>query len=109
VALPILKSNIAASGLSTCFNAMALGKCVIGTEGPGFTDIFTDEVLTVPAGDPAALAAMIRKAWENDALREETAMRGHQYVRKAGGRDDLYRRIIDAVGEWRAKVSDGTV
>jgi glycosyltransferase involved in cell wall biosynthesis len=106
VALPILKSNIAASGLSTCFNAMALGKCVIGTEGPGFSDIFSNgEVITVPPGDPVALAHAIRRVWEDEQLRKETALRGYRYVCKAGSRDDLYQRIIDQVVQWHAQAT----
>ena len=100
VVLPILKSNIAASGLSIGLNAMALGKCVIGSEGPAFTGIFSDELLLVPAGDPAALAEMICRAWEDDELRRATAMRAHEYALKAGGRDALFQRVIDAAAVW---------
>lgn len=98
--LPILKSNVAASGLSIGLNAMALGKCVIGSEGPAFTGIFSEEMLQVPPGDPDALAATIRRAWEDDELRRRTGMRAHQYAAKAGGRDDIYQRVIDATALW---------
>lgn len=100
VILPILRSNVAASGLSVCFNAMGLGKCVIGSEGPAFTDMFSDQVLLVPPGDAKALAEMIRRAWEDDELRRTTAKRGYEYAVKAGGRDELYQRVIDALGQW---------
>ncbi|MBV8551826.1 MAG: glycosyltransferase [Acidobacteriaceae bacterium] len=100
VVLPILTSNMAASGLSVGLNAMGLGKCVITTEGPAFSGICSNEVLFVPPGDPVALAEMIRRAWEDDELRRVTATRAHEYALKSGGRDELYQRIIDAIGFW---------
>ena len=110
VVLPILKTNIAASGLSVCFNAMGLGKCVIGSEGPAFTGMFSnDEMLLVPPGDPVALAQTIRRAWEGDEFRHATAMRAHRHVMQTGGRDALYQRIIDAVGRWHQRRSEGYV
>jgi hypothetical protein len=37
--------------------------------GPGIPDIFASEVPTVPAEDPAALARVIRRGWEDEAVR----------------------------------------
>ncbi len=108
VVLPILKTSMVASGISTCLNAMMLGKCVIGSEGPGMTDVFTSrEILTVPAEDPTALAEAIRTAWDDQALRTRTAMAGHAYAVHAGGESDLYARIIDQVVAWRTTCSQG--
>jgi glycosyltransferase involved in cell wall biosynthesis len=101
VVLPILKASIVASGISTCLNAMMLGKCVIGSEGPGMTDIFTrGEILAVPPEDPVALREMIRRAWEYQALRDSTAAAGHAYALEAGGERELYQRIIDQLVAW---------
>lgn len=101
--LPILKDSMVASGISTCLNAMMLGKCVIGSEGPGMSDVFTaGELLTVPPEDPAALARMIRQAWEDDLLRTRTAAAGHAFAVQAGGERELYARIIDRVTAWSA-------
>jgi glycosyltransferase involved in cell wall biosynthesis len=102
VVLPVLKSSIVASGISTCLNAMALGKCVVGSDGPGMSDVFTNgEVLVAPPEDPAALAATIRRAWENDAVRYRTAAAGYEYAHRAGGEAELFQRLIDRVVEWR--------
>ena len=49
VVLPILATSLVASGISTCLNAMFLEKCVIGSEGPGMSDIFTSEILIFSA------------------------------------------------------------
>lgn len=101
VVLPILKTSMVASGISTALNAMILGKCVIGSEGPGMSDVFDGgEVLVAPPEDAGALAEVIRRAWENDALRLRTAAKGFQYARKAGGEPELYQRIIDQVAVW---------
>jgi len=100
VVLPILKDSLVASGISTCLNAMQLGKCVIGTEGPGMSDIFDGEIIAVPPEDPAALAAAIGRAWEDAALRSRTGHAGHLYALKAGGETDLYQRIIDQTVLW---------
>lgn len=98
VVLPILKDSMVASGIGTCLNALALGKCVLVSEGPGATDVFTDgEVLFAPPEDAAALAALIQRAWENEPLRRETARKGYAYAQQAGGEAELYRRVIDTV------------
>lgn len=106
VVLPILKSSLVASGISTCLNAMLAGKCVIGTEGPGTSDIFKGEILTAPPENASALASVIRLAWENDELRRRTAEAGQRYARALGGESELYQRIIDDIDGW-AQLSDG--
>jgi glycosyltransferase involved in cell wall biosynthesis len=100
VVLPVLKSSIVATGISTALNAMRLGKCVIGSEGPGMSDIFAGEVLTVPPEDPAALAAVIRRGWEDDAVRRAVAEAGYQYALALGGEAELHQRIIDKLAAW---------
>jgi glycosyltransferase involved in cell wall biosynthesis len=100
VALPMLKQSMVASGISTCLNAMYLEKCVIGSEGPGMSDIFESEALTFPPEDSEALAAAIRRVWENDGLRRATAAAGRRYALAAGAEPELYQRILDQVVNW---------
>ena len=95
VALPILAKSLVASGISTCLNAMFLEKCVIGSEGPGMSDIFTSEVLTFPPEDPQRMAETIRRAWEDPALRLATAAAGRRFALHAGAEPELYQRIVD--------------
>lgn len=97
VVIPVVKASFVASGISTALNAMALGKCVIGSAGPGMTDIFTDEIIAVPPEDPAALAEAIRRAWTDDALRTRTAAAGLRTAERLGGEADLVQRLIDRI------------
>jgi glycosyltransferase involved in cell wall biosynthesis len=97
VVLPILAKNLVASGISTCLNAMFLEKCVIGSEGPGMSDIFTSEVLTFPPEDPQRMAETIRRVWEDPALRRTTAAAGRCFALQAGAEPELYQRIIDEI------------
>lgn len=94
--LPILKTSLCASGVSTYLNAMLMRKCVILTEGPGASDILTDQALFCPPEDPVALAALINTAWQDDALRNRTAEAGYRYALSLGGEPELRQRVIDA-------------
>jgi len=100
VVLPILKTNMVASGIGTSLNSMLAGKCVIGTEGPGMSDVFRTEMLLAPPEDPEALARMIRQSWEDGTLRQRTAEAGQRFAKSLGGEPELYQRIIDAVLAW---------
>ncbi|WP_127088789.1 glycosyltransferase [Aquabacter cavernae] len=97
VVIPVVKSSFVASGISTALNAMILGKCVIGSEGPGMTDIFADEIIAVPPEDPAALAAAIARAWTDDSLRQRTAEAGLRCAEHLGGEAQLAQRLIDRI------------
>jgi glycosyltransferase involved in cell wall biosynthesis len=100
VVLPIVKTSMCASAISVCLNAMLLGKCVIGSEGPGISDIFSGRALFVPREDPRALAEMIHLVWKDDELRTRTAIAGREYALSLGGEPELYQRIIDQIVSW---------
>lgn len=95
VALPTVPDRICASGISTALAAMILGKCVILTEGPGATDVFTNEALFVPVADPDKLADVIRQVWTDDELRERIAKSGQLYAESCGTESDLRQRTLD--------------
>jgi glycosyltransferase involved in cell wall biosynthesis len=103
VVLPILPTSLVGSGISTALNAMALGKCVIGTTGPGMNDVFDGgEMLFAPPSDARALAEVIRRAWEDEGLRRQTAEAGWKRAVAAGGEQELYQRIIEAIAKrWK--------
>lgn len=104
VALPILRSTLAASGISVYLNAMFLGKAVALSAGPGVSDLLTaGEAVIVPPEDPAALAEAITRLWEDDALRTRVAEAGHRYALSLGGEPELRRRILEAAAAWRQR------
>jgi glycosyltransferase involved in cell wall biosynthesis len=103
VALPILPSTLAASGISVYLNVMLLERPVVITAGPGVSDLLTDQAVIVPPEDPAALAAAIRHLWEDDAFRASTAAAGRRYALQLGGEPELFIRIVEAAASWYQK------
>lgn len=96
VVLPTVASRIAPSGIGTYLNAMLMGKCVIASEGVATSDVLLNgEALLVPPEDAGALAAMIRRAWEDRDLRERTAELGRKYSEACGGEPELRQRVLD--------------
>jgi glycosyltransferase involved in cell wall biosynthesis len=93
VVIPIQGISLCASGISTYLDAMYLGKCVITTVGPGASDLLTDQAILVPAHDVSALRDAIRRAWEDDSLRERTARFGREYAVSLGGEAEMLQRI----------------
>ncbi|MGA7411127.1 MAG: glycosyltransferase [Bryobacteraceae bacterium] len=95
VVLPILSARICPSGIGTYLNSMLMGKCVIVSTGPGSSDVLTDQALMVSPEDPAALADMIRRAWDDNALRLRVAEAGRKYAEACGGEPELFQRVLD--------------
>jgi len=95
VVLPTVASRISASGIGTYLTAMLLSKCVIMSEGPGTSDVLTNELLIVPVEDSVALRDTIRRAWDDDDLRLRTAEAGRQYSEWCGGEPELRQRVLD--------------
>ncbi len=94
VVIPTRATSLCASGLSTYLDAMYLGKCVVITEGPGASDLLTDQAILVPPHDPSALRAAIARVWEDGTLRRKTAEAGRAYARSLGGEQDLLSRVF---------------
>lgn len=95
VVVPTLKTSLVASGISTALNAMSLGKCVIGTEGPGMSDVFREnEVIVARPEDPSDLARCMQKAWDSADCRQSTARAGLSFARQAGDNQAFYERLI---------------
>jgi glycosyltransferase involved in cell wall biosynthesis len=94
VVIPTQAKSLCASGLSTYLDAMYLGKCVVLTEGPGASDVLTDQAILVPPHDPVALRGAIARAWGDEALRRKTAAAGKAYAHSLGGEQDLLKRVF---------------
>ena len=100
VVIPTLGSSLCASGISTCLDAMYLGKCVIISEGPGASDLLrSDQAILVRPEDPEALRNAIQEAWENKELRECVAQTGQRYALSLGGEKELLERVFQKTVE----------
>jgi glycosyltransferase involved in cell wall biosynthesis len=94
VVIPRYVWDIAPTGISTYLVAMALGKCVVISAGPGAEDLLTDEAVVVPPEDPESLARQIKLLWEDDDLRSGVAARGRAYAERARGEERLLSDIL---------------
>lgn len=96
VVIPTRADSLCASGLSTYLDAMNLGKCVIVSEGPGASDLLSDQAILVPPHDVEALKNAIRRAWEDEELRKRVGDAGRRYAASLGGEPELLVRIHTA-------------
>jgi len=94
VVVPTLKLSMCASGISTYLDAMYLGKAVIVSEGPGASDVLTDQAVLVPPEDGAALRDAIRTVWDDDGLRRRLGASGQAYALSLGGKPAMVHRLI---------------
>ena len=95
VALPIRRENISASGIGVYLTSMALGKCVITSEGPAVNDVLpAGAAVIVPAEDPAALRQAIERAYADHAHRQRVADVGQRYALGLGGEDRLAKSVM---------------
>jgi hypothetical protein len=94
VVIPIRPGTIQAAGVSVLFEAMALGKPVIISEGPATRGILPPDVaVVVPSGDPGALARAMTRLWGDAALRSEMGRRARAFALSLGGRERCAREI----------------
>lgn len=89
VVLPVSRDAINPSGVSTYLSLMALGKCVVISDGPATRGIVTDQAVIVPPADPDALRSQLEALWNDAANRQATAARGEAYARSLGASDRL--------------------
>jgi len=84
VVVPRYLRDIGCTGISTYLMAMALGKCVVISKGPGVDDLLNDEAAIVPAEDVDALATTVSRLWNDDIERWQTATCGKRYADSLG-------------------------
>lgn len=100
VVLPILPGVLNPAGISVYLVAMALGKCVVITEGPGTRGILEGgEAVVVAPGDPHALRAAIVKVREDAGFRARVGRAGREYALSLGGEDRLAEDVVRLVVE----------
>lgn len=100
VAVPVLRSTLAASGISVYLNAMLLGRPVVISNGPGVSDVLTDQAVMVPPEDSGALREAIARVWGDDALRARLVESGRKYALSLGGEPELRARVLESALAW---------
>jgi glycosyltransferase involved in cell wall biosynthesis len=96
VVIPRFEGDIAPTGISTYMVAMALGRCVVISEGPGAGDVLDGQAALVPPEDPARLAEQVKRLWDDEGARAELAARGRAYAEQARGEERLLSDILRA-------------
>jgi glycosyltransferase involved in cell wall biosynthesis len=98
VALPIRKENISASGIGVYLASMALGKCVVISEGPAVNGILPDQAaILVPPEDPEALGAAISRAYTDHQYRRAIAQKGRAYALSLKGEERLCESVLEVL------------
>ena len=96
VVIPRFRGDIAATGISTYLMAMALGRCVILSRGPGAEDVLSDQAVLVSPENADELAQAISSLWRNADARSAIAARGKRYAEGLAGEQRLCSDILRA-------------
>jgi glycosyltransferase involved in cell wall biosynthesis len=108
VVIAIRADTITSTGCSTMLDAMALGKCVVISEGPATRDILDDRcALIVPPGDPVALADAIDRGFHDDELRRRLSAHGRILAFQCAGADRLHAELAERMlaGDFHSSVA----
>ena len=98
IVLPLQPGLINAAGISTLFDAMALGKPVIISRSPATEGIVTDrEVALVPQGDARALADAMLRVYNDEDYRRSLVANGRRLAASLQGEARLNRDILNVV------------
>jgi glycosyltransferase involved in cell wall biosynthesis len=102
--LPLLHAQVPC-GHVTLVTAMFLSRAILATESAGISDYVTpgQNGLVVPPGDPAALAAVIKKLWDDP----DTALRLGQNGRTFAMSNCSEERTIGFVGKLIERLKAG--
>jgi glycosyltransferase involved in cell wall biosynthesis len=98
VVIPLLRGTGTQAGIGVYLQAMAAGKCLIVSAGPGVSDVLADsQAIMVPAGDVSALRNAMKLVWEDVELRERYARAAAEYALPLGGDDELRRSVLNSL------------
>jgi glycosyltransferase involved in cell wall biosynthesis len=108
VVLPI-KPDICGVGIGVYILGMALGKCVVITEGPTTTYDLTDDLaVMVPPEDPVALREAIRRVYTDDALRSRLGENAYRHAAALAGEERLVADIVSFLErDWQGTGQPG--
>jgi glycosyltransferase involved in cell wall biosynthesis len=99
VCFPRFGWDIASSGISGYLCAMALGRFVAISRGPGAEDVLAENEAAVffEPGDSDGLAQLLKQAWDERELRARVAANGAAYADRLAGEERLLRDILGAM------------
>lgn len=98
VVLPIRKQNISASGIGVYLASMALGKCVVISQGPAVNGVVPDGAAEiVPPEDAVALRDAVVRVFNDQNRRERIARAGCAYARSLKGEERLCESILEVL------------
>ncbi|QEG42502.1 glycosyltransferase [Roseimaritima ulvae] len=94
VVIPLHDTNHP-GGITTLYEAMAMGKAVIVSQSPIAEEIVRPNRTgaVVPLGDAHALKENIAKFWEDSHVREECGLRGRKFIEENGTYSSIATRI----------------
>ena len=108
VCFPRFGWDIAPSGISGYLCAMALGRCVAISRGPGAEDVLAGSAaLFFDPGDADGLARLLRRAWHDRELRKSVSASAIEYTDRLAGEERLLRDILNTISERFP--ADGTI
>ncbi|MFC3093375.1 glycosyltransferase [Alteromonas sediminis] len=97
VAIPTLPNSICASGIGTYLDAMALGKPVIITKGPGANDVLNEELVCfVQPASAKDMANAMQSLWHNNEKARSLSKKGRNYALSLGDHHALIERVLSA-------------
>lgn len=88
------------SGQTVILETLAMGRAVIATKRAWLTEYLKDgkDFLSVPAGDPEALAQAMHKMWVDDSLRKSLATHGQCTVRERYSSRQFAENLYNLIG-----------
>jgi glycosyltransferase involved in cell wall biosynthesis len=95
VVIPRYRDDIGCTGISTYLMAMALGKCVIISRGPGAEDVLTDQAVLVEPENVQALDDAVRELWSDGARRQAVGTAAKRYAESCGGTQRLATDVLN--------------
>jgi glycosyltransferase involved in cell wall biosynthesis len=83
------------------YQALAAGRAIVTADTPAIDEFFRkgEHLLTVPQGDPRALADALRALWSDRALRLRLSEEGGAYVRSEFNSTRIARRLYEFITE----------
>jgi len=90
-----------AAGVSTVFEALAMGKAVIATASPGIAEFVEDQVngLVVPPGDPESMARAIDELWRSPDRCEEMGRHNRRQAETAYSLDRYVSTVAQLMSD----------